>query len=154
MQPREMSIPELIRARQSPDLDKQIAFVAALRQHLSLLRDREAALRAEWEEQNRELLTESEQARQDVAEAEAELRALTLGAYKATGSKKPAPGVGVRIVKSIEFDEDKALHWCVANQYLNCLSLNRTTFKKVAEGLGPDFVTFKESAQATIAKEL
>jgi hypothetical protein len=86
--------------------------------------------------------------------AEEDLRASVLDAYRTTGDKHPAPGVGIRIVKVMEYDPDKALLWVVKNNYLNCLQLEKKNFKKVAEGLGPEFVEIKEEPQATISREL
>ncbi len=111
-------------------------------------------LQVEFNQKHADLIESKCKAQSDCDAEEAKLRELTLKAFEVTGSKKPAPGVGIRVVKALQYDETKALHWCVSNQYLNCLSLNKTNFKKVAEGLGPDFVEIKEVPTATIAKEL
>jgi hypothetical protein len=85
---------------------------------------------------------------------EDKLRELTLAAYAETGNKKPADGVGIRIVKEITCDEAEAVKWAVDAKALNCLSLQKANFKKVAEGLALPFVEIKEVATATIAKEI
>ena len=88
------------------------------------------------------------------SQAEAKLREMTLEAYRATGNKKPAPGVGIRIVKQLSYDDAEALAWAMESGAESCLSLQKTNFKKVAEGLKLDFVKIGEVVQATIAKEL
>jgi hypothetical protein len=86
--------------------------------------------------------------------AEELLRRMTLAYWKETGEKKPAPGVGIRMVNTLEYDELEALNWAVEAGAANCLTLQKAKFKKVAEGLRLDFVTIREEPQATISKEL
>jgi len=90
----------------------------------------------------------------DLGSAEEKLRQLILIAYQETGNKKPAPGVGIRIVKEMLFDEDEAVQWAIRANAMGCLSLQKANFKKVAEGLELDFVEILEVPKATIAKEL
>ena len=107
-----------------------------------------------WEEENRELLDSIEAERIRLREEEEKLRAATLEAYQETGNKKPAPGVGIRVVKEMFYDDDEAIQWAIRANALPCLSLQKANFKKVAEGLKLGFVDIREIPQATISKEL
>ena len=86
--------------------------------------------------------------------AEARLRELTLDAYQETGSKKPADGVGIRIVKQLHYAESEALAWAIESGVESCLALQKTNFNKAAEGLKLDFVKIEDVPQATIAMKL
>lgn len=136
------------------DLEANISRVRSLRLSISILKDMIDKRMALWEEENRELLDSIEAERIRLREEEETLRAATLEAYQETGNKKPAPGVGIRIVKEMIFDEAEAIDWAVDASAKNCLKLNTSNFKKVAEGLGLPFVEIAECPQATIAKEL
>lgn len=86
--------------------------------------------------------------------AEEELRRMTLEAYQLTGNKKPAPGVGIRIMKALDYEECQAIEWAVEACAYNCLKLDKKNFEKAAEALALDFVTINTVPQATISKEL
>ncbi len=111
-------------------------------------------METDLEAQIPKVLTSAAACRKTLMEEEAKLRELVLAAYADTGNKKPAHGVGIRIVKELEYDESKALDWAVASGADACLSLQKSNFKKVADGLKLDFVAIKEVPQATISKEL
>lgn len=136
------------------DLEANISRVRSLRLSVSIMKDMIDKRMAAWEEENRELLDSIEAERIRLREEEETLRAATLEAYKLTGNKTPAPGVGIRIVKEMLFDEDEAVQWTIRANAMSCLSLQKTNFKKVAEGLELDFVEILEVPRATIAKEL
>jgi len=105
--------------------------------------------------ENKQALDELSEARQELDLIEAELRDRVVKAHKATGAKKFCDGkLGIRIVKMMTFDESEALAWAIESGADNCLSLQKTNFKKVAEGLALPFVSISEIAQATIAKDL
>lgn len=136
------------------ELEEQIEHVRVIRADLESrtqdLHERQVA----FNQDNAVLIEEKCRLESACHQAEGKLRALTLEAFQATGSKKPAPGVGVRIVKQLHYDEAEALTWAIESQVENCLSLQKTNFKKVAEGLALPFVRIEKVAQATIAKEL
>ena len=136
------------------DLETKISSVRNLRLSVSIIKDMIDKRMAMWEEENRELLDSIEAERIRLREEEEKLRAATLEAYQETGNKKPAPGVGVRIVKEMLFDEDEAIQWAIRANAMRCLSLQKANFKKVADGLELAFVEILEVPQATIAKEL
>lgn len=86
-----------------------------------------------------------------------EINQLTLEAYDQTGDKKPAPGVGIRVTKSLVYDETQAREYCVTN-LVEALKLDKRIFEKYANGVSEvkplEFVTIKETPSATIATDL
>lgn len=136
------------------DLEANISRVRSLRLSISILKDMIDERMAAWEEENRELMDAIEAERIRLREEEEKLREATLEAYRETGNKKPAPGVGIRIVKDICYEEYMAITWAVEAGAGNCLKLDKKNFEKAAEALALDFVTINSIPQATIAKEL
>lgn len=136
------------------ELEAQIQKVRELRAILESRTQEHHELQVAFNQQHKDLIEALCKARNECAEEEARLRELTMQAYVATGSKKPADGVGIRIVKQLHYDEAEALAWAIESGAESCLSLQKTNFKKVAEGLKLDFVKIEEIPQATIAREL
>jgi hypothetical protein len=136
------------------DLEANISRVRSLRLSISILKDMIDERMSLWEEENRELLDSIEAERIRLREEEETLRAATLEAYRETGNKKPAPGVGIRIMKALDYEECQAIEWAVEAGAGNCLKLDKKNFEKAAEALALDFVTINSIPQATIAKEL
>jgi hypothetical protein len=136
------------------ELEDQIQKVRELRTNRLTLQTEVDQLESDLMSRYSALYRELGQANIELKVAEEKLRAATLAAYQETGNKKPAPGVGIRIVKEMIFDEAEAIDWAVDASAKNCLKLNTSNFKKVAEGLGLPFVEIVECPQATIAKEL
>jgi hypothetical protein len=135
-------------------LEEQILMVQGLRASLESRAKQLHELQVAFNRANAALIENKCKLESDCSKAEARLRELTLEAYRATGSKKPAPGVGVRIVKQLYYDEAEALAWAIESGAEACLCLQKTNFKKVAEGLALPFAKIEEVAQAMIAKEL
>jgi hypothetical protein len=101
-------------------------------------------------------------ARYDVLlKEEGRLRELTLAAYALDPTcKKPAPGVGVRLVSKLEYDCEKALDWAV-EEAPAMLDLDVKSFEAYAlqrlkkeKTVGNLQITLIETPQATISKEL
>ena len=136
------------------DLENQIQKVRELRAVLEHRTQKHHVLQVAFNQQHKDLIEALCKARNECAEEEARLRELTMQAYAETGSKKPAPGVGIGLVKQLHYDEAEALAWAIESGAEGCLSLQKTNFKKVAEGLKLDFVMIEEIPQATIAREL
>jgi len=134
------------------ELIEQIKVVAEARVRAErALIDKLAALEV-WEMENKALLEGAQEAHSQVAEAEANLRELTIKAYQETGNKAPAPGVGIREVTKLEYDPKNALMWAVEHRL--ALQLNKTAFEKIAKTDTPEFVTVHTEPQATIATDL
>jgi hypothetical protein len=137
------------------ELESQIVKVRGYR---ALVSDQKEAINErmmKWQDENEALLASFDADKKELVEAENKLRELTLSAYQADPSnKKPAPGVGIRIVKIVKFDPKIALEWAMDKEA--CIMLDVKAFEKAAiAGIFPYIpATISEEAQATIAKEL
>ena len=136
------------------ELESQIMNVRDLRKVYDGLEAETTALEARLNEQYKDLYASRNAALSKVAQEEDFLRELTLAAYAVDGNKKPAPGVGIRIVKGVEYDRVDALAWAI--DHAVCLDLDKKSFEAMAKSGGaPDIpATVHEIPQATIAKEL
>lgn len=159
-----------------PD-DEASDIAAALKDQIQKVRELRATLESRTQElhelqvafnqQHSDLINAKCKAASDCSEAEAQLRHMTLAAYHDTGNKKPAQGVGIRIAKSLQYDENSAKHWAITNGHIMFLRLDRAGFEgwynaqlKAKRELPPSMkesglaVLEVEQAQPTIAKEL
>lgn len=109
--------------------------------------DREA-----WEKENKEQIDLAAATKQDVIEAEAKLRELTLEVYAQTGDKAPVIGVGIREVTKLDYDKEIAFKW--ATEHVMALKLDTTAFEKIVKASPLDFVRIYQEPQATIATQL
>jgi hypothetical protein len=136
------------------NLDVQIATVREARIAFNAENGLLTALRAAFDKSNAEIIERVANLKKKMAEEEERLRDLTLAVYDVTGDKKPAPGVGIRVVQKVEFDEDKALVW--AKDHRVCLSLNEKAFKALAKTQWDPTMPCKvvETPQATISDNL
>jgi len=102
-------------------------------------------------------LVEASAVGQTITTLRDEINQLTLLAYAHTGNKKPAPGVGVRVSRSLVYDELQARDYCIAN-LAEALKLDKRAFEKYANGVSEvkplEFVTITETPSATIASDL
>lgn len=110
------------------------------------------AARMAWEEEHANLLTQLKTVSGERIAAEEALRAGALEAFTATGSKKPAPGVGVRTVTRLVYAPDDALNW--AKEHNLALQLDTKAFEKIAKAAPLPFVTTSEESQATLSPNL
>ena len=131
---------------------KQIWVVARARQRAQVAYEAKNVAKAEWEERNKALLDEATIAAQETSEEEALLRELTLQAYRETGNKAPAIGVGIREVTKLEYDIKVAFNWAV--EHTMALKLDTPAFEKIAKVSPPNFVKIFQEPQATIAAQL
>lgn len=138
------------------ELESQITCVRECRKAYDDLKAQTFALEAELNVKYRQLYDARNAALSKVSEEEAFLRELTVTAYLADGNKKPAPGVGIRMVKTVEYDRHEAYLFALKSG--TCLSLDAKAFEamiKKADPLAvPSWVKIMDAPQATIAKEL
>jgi hypothetical protein len=118
---------------QTISLGDQIKAVAQIRQGIKKLREEANKVYAEWEQQHNVLLSNLALSGQQLAEEESLLRELTIKAYRETGSKSPAPGVGIREMTKL---------------------LDKRSFETFAKATPLDFVDVYQEVQATIATDL
>lgn len=91
------------------------------------LRIRLAAIKGKWEEENSELIRENKDVKSNLI-----------------------PGWGVAVSEEIEVAEPVAIQWLIEHNHREALKLDAVKFKKLAEVLKPDFVTFREKVTAKI----
>ena len=137
---------------QTVSLLDQIKRVAEARQRLEEATNIRIEAYNKWKEDNKLIFDTGETALKTCVEAETLLRELTIKAYNETGSKAPAPGVGIRVTTKLEYDLDVALTWAHAHNM--ALALDKKAFEKIALASPIDFVTQSEEPIATIATEL
>ena len=107
------------------------------------------AHRAEWEATWAELIDSIEDAKNDVAHLESEIRAAGLAHYAANPDSKKLPyGLGIREVTGLEYDPAAALGWAMDKRM--CLKLDTSAFEKVAKVTPVEFVTTVTTATVTI----
>ena len=136
------------------ELREQVTLVHWSRETVASEEQILALAKQTFEANNAALMQVLAKDRQLLQEREATLRDMTLAAYRETGSKKPGPGVAIRVVTRLEYDADKALEWARAHDA--ALMLDRKAFEGIAKSgsIGPDIVKRYEDATATIATEL
>lgn len=95
--------------------------------------------------------------RASAQEIEGNVRDVALHAYQATGNKKPALGVGIRVYKKARYDETAMLGWCKANAPTFVIeTVDGKAIDKIASDLKAKGapVEIEETPTATIAKDL
>jgi hypothetical protein len=144
-----------IRSLGSRTLEAQVRVVARQREIVASLQTVLAERERAFQDSVVDLAQQLNKATHECREAESILRSLTIGAYKETGEKKPAPGVGVRSETVVEYDELHAIEWARKHdEGKPCLKLNRATFERAAKALNLDFVEKSVELRATIARDL
>ena len=137
---------------QTISLLDQIKRVAEARQTKEALVQERNALLAQWEVENAGLITQLKDWSEACQQEEELLRELTIKAYNETGSKAPAPGVGIRERIVLQYDGKVAFDWAKAHKI--ALMLDTKAFEKIAKADPPDFVKITTEPQATIATNL
>lgn len=106
-------------------------------------------LSAEWEEQNAELVSVYTEQLETLVRSEHDLRELVVKAFEESGEKQVAPGLSVRVNKSLRYDAGEALDWARRHQF--ALALDKKAFEKIASVQPIDFVETVETVSAVIA---
>ncbi len=96
-----------------------------------------------------------DQMRQLVNDTDAEARALARQSFEATGEKKPAAGVEVKLFRRLRYDAAEAFAWCKSNAptFLR-ESIDTKSFERVAHELPGAPVTVEYEPRPQIAKDL
>jgi len=133
-------------------LQEQIKVVIEVRCQYHIAKDNKDSALKMWEEQNEDIISSASIASENMTEAEAKLRELTLQAYAETGDKAPAPGVGIRERTVLTYDGKVAFDW--AKSHKMALQLDKKAFEKIAKVSDLDFVDVATEPIATIATTL
>ena len=134
------------------ELEEQIKVVAEAREELRAQKNRKKELFEKWEQDNKDLLYDIELKVKFLEDDEGLLRDMTVSEYNKTGSKAPAPGVGIREITKLDYDGKIAFDWAKAHEM--ALMLDTKAFEKIAKADPPDFVKITTRPQATIATDL
>ena len=105
-----------------------------------------------WVEENQSLLDSESNAKSICQEAEAKLRELALLSYAVTGEKTVAPGVGIRLMTKLYYENSKAMDWAMEHKL--AWKFDSSAFEKLAKVNKLRFVTYTEEPAATISNEL
>ena len=134
------------------DILEQIKTVAILREQASQLKSRWNEAQETFNITYHDLLEQKGVAENELAEAEVALRELAVKITEETGDKKPAPGVEVKEVQKMDYDDKVALDW--AKEHGLALKLDETKFKSIVKADTPDFVTITTEYKAYLSKDL
>ena len=107
---------------------------------------------AEFLEENNWVIETRKVLALEISETEVEIRKLAVQEYMETKEKKLAFGIGIRVVKKLDYDNEQALNW--AKHHELALALDKKAFEKIVKVDPPSFVEISEEAQATIPREL
>ena len=133
-------------------LKAQINAVVKARQNAQQAAELRTSAYNKWVEEYSPLLDDEAVAKSLCQEAEGKLRELALEVYAGTGDKAVAPGIGIRVMTRLDYENKDAMDWAIEHKL--ALQLDATTFKKIALTSNLPFVTITEEPQATIATEL
>ena len=163
---RETALQGVVKVLEVSMLEDQITKVRALRALLESRTQEHHELLVAFNQQHKDLIESLGKAHTDCAQGEGLLRKLALDAYQKTNSKKPAKGVGVRISKSLQYDENSIKQWAIKEGHIMFLALDRAGFdawakvqikaKKLPAPLAESGAAVNEieTATATISKEI
>lgn len=133
-------------------LREQIRRVHEARQGSLVLQDRLQQERAQFEESIAALSGLAKAAAATVLAEEETLRELANARYKATAEKHPAPGVEVRIIKTLEYDQAAAFAWAKSTGM--ALTLDRKAFEQIALASPVAGAEIKTISRVRIAQDL
>lgn len=105
-----------------------------------------------WEEENARLISQAKETADLRDIAERQLRDLAVQLYEDSGDKHPGPGVAIRLMTRLSYDDRQALEWAKKNNL--ALALNKRAFESIAETMELPFVKISKEPQATIAQDL
>ncbi len=102
----------------------------------------------EWDKANVNEIGGLDMAKKDLVAAETELRELALADYAISKEKKLIGGLGIRVLKKLEYSKDTAFEW--AKEHSLCLQLDKRAFEKIAKSQDIKWVEITEVPSATI----
>ena len=153
-----MSAPNEVTAPSRSKLVEQVIATDLARQGAALIQQRLDAAREDFERENARLIELAANAKGTVAAEEERLRQLAIQEYEESGSKSPAPGVGIKVMRDVAYDAGRALLW--AREFGLALKLDAAAFERTVlsqpylANTPLEFVKVTERPQATLAKDL
>ena len=134
------------------ELEKQIELVRDARIKAEEASGVKRAAYEKWQQDSVQIIESAESTKELVLVEEEKLRELTIEAFKETGSKKPAEGVGIRETINYIYESKDAFGW--AMEHKMAVKLDEKAFKDIAKVTPLDFVTKTTSFQVPIATDL
>jgi hypothetical protein len=139
------------------DYNELLSKLAAQRFTLAIAKEMRAAMVKAFDEtpSQQALQASINYAAQQVDELSNQLREQALADYKATGSKKPHPAMGIRVSTKLVYEPGMALDWAKTNLPA-ALVLDTKTFEAFVKAttVPVTFVSIQETPTATIATDL
>ena len=134
------------------ELEKQINLVVEARAKAKEALINKTESYQSWLDSNQHLLDSESNAKATCQEVEAQLRELALVAFRVTGEKQVAPGIGIRVRAVLDYEPKEAMDWAIKHEL--ALKLDASAFEKIAKTSKLLFVSITEEPTATIATEL
>ncbi len=136
----------------------QLHLLASKRQEIDEMEEQRKGYQAELEQsltfkkiqQIDEVLA---QLQTEVKEFDEAVRKTAMNEWVKT-SEKQLPGCTVGLYKVLAYDEGEAIKFCMAQDFVDGLSLKKTKFKELANVMKPSFVRFSEEPRVKINKNL
>jgi len=135
-------------------IEEDVRKLAELRRKKAEIDEEIKVSREAWMDENAGKILAASVAGDLVDEMEEKIRAAAVSVFQETGNKRPAPGVGIREVEKLDYDDAGAITWAIDHSHRGLLSLKKTDFERAAKSIRPDFVTITKVPQATIARKL
>lgn len=105
-----------------------------------------------FDNENQVLTQQIKENYDDIMLIKSDLTQLNLIGYEEDGNKSRFGGVGIKVMKMLDFKEEDAFQWAKDHQL--CLQLDLTSFKKIAKTQDFGFVTVTEVPTVTFPKEI
>lgn len=109
-------------------------------------------VRTKFEEEHLPLFKQQNKIREQISGCKEILCVEAEEEYKVDGIKKRLGGIGIRIYKLLEYDQETALKWAKDKDLF--LQLDKKAFENVAKTGEIDFVTSKDKITVTFPKEI
>jgi len=133
-------------------MEEELKRLGIIRQDLNAKKEMFTVAEQRFRTENEDLIKSIGDLAEKQTEAETNIREQALSEYEKTGEKKFGCGVGIRIMKSLIYEEKQALTW--AKTHSLALKLDRRAFENIAKAEDIDFVKTQENATATIPTKI
>lgn len=121
-----------------------------MRQQEEQLTELLKTVKAKFEEENKDLFIRIAANREEMTSVEMNIKEDALEIYRKDGNKQLPYGVGIKVLKRYNYNEDEALEW--AKEHKMALRLDKKAFETLSktESTKPGFVAVLEVPTATI----
>lgn len=101
---------------------------------------------------NKDITEKIEFLNKQVADLKEKIKPKAIEEFGKTKKKKLTGGIGIREMKTIEYDMQKAFNWCKEKDMF--LKINEKAFESAAPNLGLDFVKLGKKITVTFPQEV